>query len=206
MNTPVPTAARGYGIDILLTTLALGSGLPVTEVPLGRKIHKPSHPRRNLIFTQVAAALLDTLRHLIVSGALRPTAGGPKPDPSASIDDAAHTPIKPDTRQRADESRRELSASLPSYSWADPRVMRSLAQGAPLGAERWAELLACWISTGLADRSICALEHSRQLLPLYFLRMDAFWLEIDGLDPAAVEDRVSGFVQLLSKTLGTLIK
>jgi len=203
LKTPVPTAARGYGIDIFLTALALGSGLPVTQVPLGRK---PSHPRRHLIFTQVAAALLDTLRHLKVPGAWRPNGGGSKPDRSASIDDAAHTPVKPDTKQRADEARRELSACLPSNDWADPGVIQSLAQGELLSAELWAELLACWISTGLADGSICALEHSRQLLPLYFLRMDAFWLEIDGRDPAAVEDRVSGFVQLLSKTLGTLIK
>lgn len=56
------------------------------------------------------------------------------------------------------------------------------------------------------DHSIRALEHSRQLLPLYFLRMDAFWQEIGELDSAAVEHRVSGSVPLLSTALGALIK
>lgn len=50
-----------YGIDIFLSTHALGGGFKIKEVYLGRKIHKPSFDKIVPMFQQVAATALFTL-------------------------------------------------------------------------------------------------------------------------------------------------
>jgi len=56
-----PKDAFLYGIDIFLSTHAVGGNFKTREVYLGRKIHKPSFPKIIPMFQQVAATMLFVL-------------------------------------------------------------------------------------------------------------------------------------------------
>ncbi|MFH2109403.1 MAG: glycosyltransferase [Patescibacteria group bacterium] len=61
LNQQKPKNAFLYGIDIFLSTHALGANFKVKEVYLGRKIHKPSFDKIVPMFQQVAATMLFVL-------------------------------------------------------------------------------------------------------------------------------------------------
>ena len=61
--------AYGYGIDIFLTLHALCSGLKVTEIPLGKKVHKPSFNKMIPMFREVATSYYETVQELLTSKA-----------------------------------------------------------------------------------------------------------------------------------------
>lgn len=56
--------AYGYGIDIFLTLHALRGGFQVTEISLGKKLHKPSFDKMIPMFQEVAASYYETAREL----------------------------------------------------------------------------------------------------------------------------------------------
>lgn len=56
--------ACGYGIDIFLTLHALCGGFKVTEISLGKKLHKPSFGKMIPMFREVAASYYETAREL----------------------------------------------------------------------------------------------------------------------------------------------
>ena len=60
-------AADGYGVDIFLTLNALLSGFRISETKLGTKLHKPSAPKLNAIFSDIAEVCLQEL-HAIRAG------------------------------------------------------------------------------------------------------------------------------------------
>ena len=56
--------AYGYGVDIFLTLHALCGGFRVTEIPLGKKLHKPSFNKMIPMFREVAASYYETAQEL----------------------------------------------------------------------------------------------------------------------------------------------
>lgn len=56
-----PKNSRFYGIDIFLSTHAVGANFKIEEAYLGRKIHKPSFDKIVPMFQQVAATMLFVL-------------------------------------------------------------------------------------------------------------------------------------------------
>lgn len=63
--------AYGYGIDIFLTLHALCGGFKVTEIPLGKKLHKPSFNKMTHMFREVAASYYETAHELLTDKAMR---------------------------------------------------------------------------------------------------------------------------------------
>jgi len=61
LKRKVLNSSKLYGIDIFLTTHAIGGGFKIKEVFLGRKIHKPSFDKIVPMFQQVAASTLYTI-------------------------------------------------------------------------------------------------------------------------------------------------
>ena len=58
----IPTTEQ-YGIDMFITSHAVGGKFRIKEIPLGRKMHKPSFPKIIPIFTQEAHTGLHLARH-----------------------------------------------------------------------------------------------------------------------------------------------
>lgn len=52
---------KGYGIDIFMTLNAIKSGAKLGQVNLGSKIHKPSTPKLDAMFLEVAATFFEFL-------------------------------------------------------------------------------------------------------------------------------------------------
>lgn len=63
--------AYGYGIDIFLTLHALCGGFKVTEIPLGKKLHKPSFNKMISMFREVAASYYETAQELLTDKVIR---------------------------------------------------------------------------------------------------------------------------------------
>lgn len=61
---------NGYGIDIFLTLHALCGGFRVTEISLGKKLHKPSFGKMIPMFREVAASYYETARELFGNEAI----------------------------------------------------------------------------------------------------------------------------------------
>ncbi len=55
-------SVKNFGIDIFMTLLAIKSGLAIAQVNLGTKIHKPSKPKLNQMFLEVAETLFSFLK------------------------------------------------------------------------------------------------------------------------------------------------
>ena len=60
----------GYGIDIFLTLHALCGDFRVTEISLGKKLHKPSFGKMIPMFREVAASYYETARELFGNEAM----------------------------------------------------------------------------------------------------------------------------------------
>jgi len=56
-----PQPAKGYGIDIFMTLNAIKSGANLGQIYLGSKIHKPSAPKLDNMFLEVAETLFSFL-------------------------------------------------------------------------------------------------------------------------------------------------
>ena len=52
---------KNFGVDIFMTVLAIKSGFSIGQVNLGAKIHKPSAPKLDVMFLEVAATLFRLL-------------------------------------------------------------------------------------------------------------------------------------------------
>jgi len=200
LRSPVPTPAYGYGIDVFLALLWLGTGHRAAQVKLGRKIHKPSHPKRDLIFVQVAAALLATLRNLVGNGAWAPGDSLTETCTDAGIDADTSTAPPAALSAQVAEAQRQVSSHLPEYDWTQTDL-RPLCEGQPLTEELWADLLADWVAAGLTRPTVDAVQHATRLLPLYYLRMQAFWRDIAHLTPSAIEDYLAHSISLLARGL-----
>lgn len=61
LNQKWTESTQEYGIDIFMTLNALKGGFKLGQVNLGSKIHKPSAPKLNSMFLQVAGSLFNFL-------------------------------------------------------------------------------------------------------------------------------------------------
>ncbi len=61
LNQKWPPTAKGYGIDIFMTSQAIRDGFKLGQVDLGSKIHKPSLLKLDNMFLEVAETLFDFL-------------------------------------------------------------------------------------------------------------------------------------------------
>ena len=179
---PRPQSAELYGIDIHLTANALREGLPVVEVPLGRKLHNPGFPKILFMSQQV----LDSLFHSFAGlGQPRRFASRARTT-RGSVDETAERPDPGLVRA----TMRKVTAYT-SERWVDicrlfpsVRCLEDGRWGPRISVATWPEVLADAM-VGLADG-----EHERvrdHLVALYLLRVMTWWEEIAGLGGEAID-------------------
>lgn len=200
----VDDAVRGYGIDIFLSLHAVRGRFRIVQAPLGRKLHKPSFPKRTRILRDVIGAALA------VGGPwdVHAEAGLPSAPPCA-IDDTGEFAHRDQAEALSREAQARAVSLWPLYRrWlgADHGVLRAALDGTPpsLSAEAWTDVLAAalaaWRATGAgnpADELVDGLE------PLHLIRSVTFWKDSCARSADAVEAEIVAQARLLRRKLLT---
>jgi hypothetical protein len=165
-----------YGIDIYLTLTAVTQDLRIATASLGRKLHKPSHPKLLTMFPQVAnsAALFLPL-----------AAPGERTGLGDAVEEMSFLPNAPFAQR--DDATRMLSSMLPRaaelcrvldwLSELEAEVSAALVEGKALPAGIWSKILAAWIRH-LRGQSLDAAGCGEELMPFFMIRAVTFWLMV----------------------------
>jgi hypothetical protein len=182
LRQPLADAMLGYGIDIFLTTNALGGGFKLAQARLARKLHKLSLPKWHLIQPQAIAAALGTLRQY----QFQPANHGPEnlPDLPDSIDDLSHYPLYDEVQALLTQARARARELKPVYlSWlawlgAEPEALFAAFadNGTALSAETWAELVTGGSARAIWDEpQTPAQTFADYLAPVLLIRTITSW-------------------------------
>ncbi|MGE0129559.1 MAG: glycosyltransferase family 2 protein [Blastocatellales bacterium] len=187
LKQPVEEAILGYGIDIFLSMHAVGGGFKLAQARLGRKLHKPSFPKWNLIQPQAVAGAIATMRLYPIRVAGHDFQSAPD-----SIDDWPEYRFYDESQALLAEARARARDLTPVYrSWLGEKpgekpgeklgedLFSAFEEGGPaLSAEAWTDLLAAcvahsvWIDPRATARSVA--DH---LMPALFIRIITSWNE-----------------------------
>jgi hypothetical protein len=189
------TDVARFGVHIWMTTLAINSGWPLYQAPLGTKTHDYKDPTVGFEpkFLQIVGTLF---RLMAIYRRLWPEAGSVEPVPVwGDVEDRAPEPV-PTTRQTLWDGfkkglkryRRNINAVL------DPeqrQLLKELASGErpAFPADAWARMVmdfAVVYNRGEGDPDKVALS----LLPVYYARKATLLSELEGQPWTAVEEAI----------------
>ena len=166
-------ATFGYGIDIFMSMHAVGGAFELAQVELGKKIDKPSWPKRERIFPDVAAAALLVARQY---GIVRTPDDPVERMPVSALDDSEGYAHRQDAQRLLDTSLRRIRRR--ELAWLDDARLIDELESPELRAatEAWSEILAAWIRYTLGPcpdlpQSVLAAE----LETLVVVRAVLFW-------------------------------
>lgn len=193
----------GYGIDIFMTTHAVGGGFAIAEVFLGRKFHKPSFPKIVPMFKQVAHSAFSSLTNYIER---RPEIFIRKEgtDKRGGIDDAVRK-IQEDKRvlllgQMKEEFFTNYSITEESFGSLAKEVFRELKKPTPeISADIWTDILAATVKSYL-QRNGLARQLVDCLTPIFIWRgIGTFTREVINLKSKEVESLIQKQAELFKK-------
>lgn len=200
IENKIPAEAYRYGVDILFSIRAAQYGRRVVQINLGHKIHKPSFPKLEKMFPQVAAAALDTLRY---GGAVRRS--------SLHVVDTKKEICTSSSRRfehRAqgdlllEKKVKYLSDNLDKIVWLSPqfkyKIRRILNGDKIISSQSWSNILAGWLRYSLRSGRH-SLRLSEELLPFFVLRAVSFWHEAERLKANEVEKRLKAQARLVRR-------
>jgi glycosyltransferase involved in cell wall biosynthesis len=200
----VDDAVRGYGIDIFLSLHAARGNFRIAQASLGRKLHKPSFPKRIQIVRDVIGAGLAVGGQWDVSADAHESSA-----PPCSIDDAGEFTHRYQANALSREAQVRATSLWPLYRrWlgADHGALRAALDGSSpsLSAEGWTDVLAAalaaWRATGAGspvDEVVDGLE------PLHLIRSVTFWNESCAGPADAVEAEIVAQARLFRSKLLT---
>lgn len=168
---------RGYGIDVFLTLHALYGGYKVAEIPLDRKLHKPSFGKMIEMFEEVASSYYETTKEL------RNNIGMPKlslelVDPPGLIE----------TRPIATKDIK-MQRQIAATKYADtPSIMSGLKlrQSTQVKKELWLDIL---IAHEQLISEATSQKLARSVLPWYLMRVVTYLEGIHNATSAMKEIR-----------------
>jgi hypothetical protein len=162
-----------YGIDIYLTLTAVTQDLRIATASLGRKLHKPSHPKLLTMFPQVANSAAP---FVALAAPVEPTGLSEAVEMLSFL---RHAPFA-----QRDDATQMLSSMLPraaelcrAVGWLcelKAEVSAALIEGKGLPAGIWSKILAAWIRH-LPGRSRGAADCGEELMPFFMIRAVTFW-------------------------------
>ena len=182
-----------YGVDIFLTTESIFHGLKIGQVFLGVKSHKPSGPKLNKMFLEVADSLFRQLanhedywrREKAAETEVADLGGGMSFHlPHARVDRAEMT------RRTLAQMRSQKKNIIRLFKKRSEELEDVFAdaenENFTLGAELWARLVVSFILLERCFRK----ENLIALRPLFFLRVLSFFQELNGENAAWAEREV----------------
>jgi hypothetical protein len=194
------TVVGRYGIDIYMTITAICAGAIPAQIPLGRKIHRPSFHKLEDMFPQIAAAALLSLKqkHLMRDTAQMMNAGS-NIFPGAHFD---HKNKAIEMKEGAIDALHRVGAT----SWCSENdiaeYIDATAGKTPSDSEMshvWVRIFSQWIRHYRRDNiSIQEAEIAgNELLPFFVLRAVNFWLWAETVDVTEADGVVLMQAQLL---------
>lgn len=194
--------ATQYGIDIYLTTHALGGNFKVSEVFLGRKFHKPSFPKIVPMFKQVFSSAIQTISDYKIEGV---------PNDNLSLGERIcidrNTEFKHENRAKelADLSLRLFADNKSIYKdyglISCEAAIQKVSSGSSVSVDDWSEVLSDFFAIARINQDYNAEMLAELIAPIFFLRTIAFWFEIKDADPALIEQTLINQAKLVkSKT------
>lgn len=182
-----------YGIDTLISWTAAGFNLPIRQVKLGKKIHKPSFPQIVPMFRQVCETTFSQIIRFKNEILVRQGRTSPLENHLSVID--ASFVRKPDERK--------INA-LEKLAWEmqDELIDRKFSR-LPINADLWTDFLSQVIDIILNEKpdALRLGKLTDMTTPIYLLRVVNYMRSIENLDSSAVADLLKKQSDMLGKKL-----
>ncbi|MEK9156376.1 MAG: glycosyltransferase [Patescibacteria group bacterium] len=207
LSKPIFSEATQYGIDIYMTTHALGGGFRVNEVFLGRKFHKPSFSKIVPMFKQVFASAIQTISCYGIDYAPKGVLSSEK---NICIDNDNEFKHESKIKELTDLSQKLFANNeslYTNYGLSNCQlVMQKISSGSFVSMNDWGEILSDFFVLIRANKRHDPMVLAELIAPIFFLRTIAFWLEIKHEEPSAIELMLTNQAELIrSKTWEKLV-
>lgn len=201
INNYIPKAAYYYGIDIFFSIRAAQYGKYIQQVNLGDKIHKPSFPKLENMFIQVASSAIDTLKNM----KCRTATGTMKVNKSICISSNKIFTHCSEANKLLLGKVKYLFQHLESFNWL-PRsykdeVRMVLESTKIMDDNLWSNIISNWLYYALKKSKKNSLKIAEELLPFFVLRTVSFWNTTSMLSGVAVEDIIRKQARLIRHKL-----
>jgi len=209
MKQRKPKESYLYGIDIFLSTHAVGANFRIKEVFLGRKIHKPSFPKIIPMFRQVAATMIFTLSQYKFEEIIKTDKLIAK---NKRIDPLIKKPIKSKVlflEKYALQSLQEIpEGEIEEYFKLGLEKIRKIKNNQiKINQEDWVKILTnlfnCIIKYPVKNK--IATRMSEVLSPFFFLRVLSYFEELENKEKDDVDKIVSGQAKELRSSIDSLM-
>jgi len=175
----VTTSDHMYGIDTVITWKAILKEYKITQVKLGRKIHKPSFPKIVPMFEQVAMTtfrLANQNRHKIVENL---NIEAKDPERHDVIDDKF---VQAPHRNKIQEIQQIAIRRLDKYKPPD-FVNKGLYKNVQIFTEEWTEILSEYLCFLIKNKlnAIQIESLARSIVGLYLFRVLGYFDEISNI-------------------------
>ena len=184
LNREKPKNSYFYGIDIFLSTHAVGANFKIKEVYLGRKIHKSSFDKIIPMFQQVAATMIFVLPQYKDQRNISKSSSAI--ENRQRIDSFIRRPDQTKVaflKKYAFQGLQQLpTANIQKYFSSDLEMIEAVKNSKSLVFEDgWVKILAN-LSNYIAKHSMddrSAVEIAKTLSPFFFLQVLAYFEELD---------------------------
>jgi len=196
----VSSEAKQYGIDIFLTTHAVGGGFKTGEVLLGRKFHKPSFPKIVPMFKQVYSSAIKTLLDYPINKNINRSINDQK---TICIDDNNTFKHRDKVNDLLDYSKRQITKNEQLYKDIGftnfSLFSKQINSGQSITSKDWGNILSDFFVIFMKSNDKNAALSAELISPLFFLRTISFWFEVLNETPIVVEKKLEDQAELIRK-------
>lgn len=192
---------HGYGVDIFFTVHAIGSGLKIKQVQLGKKLHKPSFSKIMPMFREVFISALYSINKY------KPSQTSSKVETTdyiGGIDDILEFKHKEKLPQLKSQMLTDISSQEKSYlKLFDGDLIEDIISSGEIQASEWARVISHIIvtsnRTGANPKKLR--KYADLIVPLFILRTITYLLNCENLSSAEVEEEISKQAQLIKQNI-----
>ncbi|TSC72606.1 MAG: glycosyl transferase [Parcubacteria group bacterium Gr01-1014_38] len=208
LRQPVTETELGFGIDIFMTFHAIGGGLKVCEVSLGKKVHKPGLSTLEDKFLQISQSAIAVSRRYRRMG--RSAIRHVEQAKSIRVFKPKRRPDKMLVSRQMEKFAREIEKNLPAYKRLLGRELTHriarvvlLHRQPEVSSVLWIDALSRLLRNcyGKGFNAAVNAKTSRLLAPLLYWRAVSFWEEIQHLTPEEITEKIQSQARLLSAKL-----
>lgn len=189
-----------YGIDIMLTTLALKNKMKIKQQFLGRKMHKPSFPKQRLI----SSTELDTLFHIFLESNKKRFFNTHDEKVLNLVDKEITYPkadwikeSKKESKEYIVKNKELLKKNFPQLK--DEFFIKNQFQSY-INKQIWAEILASTYKN-LNNKNINI--YKEEISELLLCRIYKFWRDIEKMTLKQVDKEIQEQTELLKASLSS---
>lgn len=207
LKQPLSKAVLGFGIDIFMTYHAIGGGFKISEVYLGKKLHRPGFSTLMNKFLQFAQSAIEVSKiYKNKLSKIRPI----KKCKSIPVLKTKRPPVKNLVSIQLKQSAQDFQKNILEYRkylnrLTDKIIPFIVVNKKPsLSLDLWTSVIAKFLNFCYKDKfnqnlipKICNL-----MAPIFFWRVISFWEEIEKLSPLEIQEKIRNQAKLLKIKIG----